>query len=174
MADLDLKTRLFLFFTGLDVVKPLYGKINIVDSKMTNVYVFENYESYLRYLNFYLEKIDENKINNAIMSKLKTGQIVVWKKVCDSMIIMERTKMFYDSYNQTIIDEIHARGKITALEKVEEYEQNNVCAPGEEGTVRDRCKFFSNCHDCLLEYATHYSEYDKSEETKGKKLKKYK
>ena len=66
---------------------------------------------------------------------------------------------------QEQIDDIHSRGKITPLEKVEEWESFDLCVPGNAiGSAKDRCHYFKhNCHECLLEYASQKKEYDKIE-----------
>lgn len=63
------------------------------------------------------------------------------------------------------IDEIHARGKITAEEKVKEWENMDLCAPGDAiGSASWRCKkFHHNCHDCLVDYASEKDEYESFE-----------
>lgn len=161
MSKLDLRTKLFLYLTGLNAVEPSMSKIEISETKMTDVYVFNSYQEYVDFLKLYLKNIDENLINNAITTTLRGKQIVVLKKLCDNIIIKQRVKEFYESYDQNRISEIHSKGKITPLEKVTEYETYNLCAPSSTiESVRDRCKFFSNCHDCLLEYATYQEEYD--------------
>ena len=69
---------------------------------------------------------------------------------------------FYDSYTKEKIDEIHSRGKLTPYEKAEEWENNGLCACGDAmGSASDRCEMFLNCHECLLEFASHNTEYNK-------------
>ena len=61
---------------------------------------------------------------------------------------------------QDQIDDIHARGKITPKEKVKEWEDLDLCAPGDAiGSAAFRCKKFRNCHDCLIDYASKQDEY---------------
>lgn len=59
------------------------------------------------------------------------------------------------------IADIHARGKITSVEKLKEWEEIGLCAPGDAiGGVAWRCrKFRHNCHDCLVDYANAHDEY---------------
>ena len=75
-----------------------------------------------------------------------------------------------DSYTTTIpqfkvltqeqIDDIHSRGKITPKEKVKEWEDMDLCAPGDAiGSAAWRCRKFKNCHDCLVDYANQHDEY---------------
>lgn len=62
---------------------------------------------------------------------------------------------------QSEIDDIHSRGKITPREKVEEWETLDCCAPGDAmGSAKERCRSFSSCHDCLLDFAYSEKEYD--------------
>lgn len=62
---------------------------------------------------------------------------------------------------QTQIDNIHLRGKITPQEKVKEWEDIGLCAPGDAiDSAAWRCKKFHNrCHDCLVDYANEHEEY---------------
>lgn len=58
------------------------------------------------------------------------------------------------------IEDIHLRGKITPAEKVKEWEDIGVCAPGDAiGSASWRCDKFKNCHDCLVDYANQRDEY---------------
>lgn len=59
------------------------------------------------------------------------------------------------------IEDIHARGKITPAELVQEWENMDLCAPGNAiGRATWRCrKFHRNCHDCLIDYANERDEY---------------
>ncbi len=59
------------------------------------------------------------------------------------------------------IAEIHARGKITPAEKLAEWKEMNLCAPGDGmGGAAWRCrKFRGNCHDCLIDFANEHDEY---------------
>lgn len=69
-------------------------------------------------------------------------------------------------YTQNQIRTIHNRGKITADEKVTEWERIGLCAAGEKrDQKKTRCeKFNHNCHECLIELASDRKEY-KSKET---------
>ena len=58
------------------------------------------------------------------------------------------------------IADIHSRGKITPAEMVEEWEEFDLCAPGDGiGSAGWRCKKFKCCHDCLVDYANERDEY---------------
>lgn len=69
-------------------------------------------------------------------------------------------KPIFKELSQEQIDDIHSRGKITPQEKVKEWEDMNLCAPGDEISAAWRCeKFHNNCHDCLVDYANEHEEY---------------
>lgn len=58
------------------------------------------------------------------------------------------------------IDDIHSRGKITPAEKLKEWEDLDLCAPGDAiGGAARRCHKFRNCHDCLIDCANTKDEY---------------
>lgn len=39
-----------------------------------------------------------------------------------------------------------------------------MCAPGDAvGSASNRCRAFANRHDCMLEFASSYQEFDKIE-----------
>lgn len=55
---------------------------------------------------------------------------------------------------QEEIDEIHANGKLTPNEIVDEWESFGLCAPGDAvGSAALRCHTFKDCHECLVHYA---------------------
>lgn len=62
----------------------------------------------------------------------------------------------YKPLTQKEIDAIHASGRITPKEKVQEWEDMDLCAPGDAiGSAAWRCeKFHHNCHNCLVDYAS--------------------
>ena len=156
MNKLDLKTKLFLYITkanNLGVPNTDISNIEINDEKKHDVYVFDSYEDYIKYFKTYLKNIDEELIQKAIYITGKKGQIVALKGLCERIIIKLRVKEFYEIFNQEKIDEIHAKGKITPKEKDQEYESWDLCVPGDAiGSASNRCRYFSNCHECLLEY----------------------
>ena len=167
MKNLDIRTKLFLHITHAKIVNRddnaiIPEEIEIGDATNNDVYVFENFEEYVNFFKIYLNKVDKFLIELAIHKRGKQGQIIASKYLCERIIVRQKTKEFYASYDQEKIDEIHARGKITPLEKVEEYESHDLCAPGDAiGSSKDRCRFFKNCHECLLEYLSHNEEYDR-------------
>lgn len=58
------------------------------------------------------------------------------------------------------IEAIHKRGHITPEEQVKEWEDLDLCVPGDAiGSAGWRCKKFHNCHDCLVDYASDCDEY---------------
>lgn len=66
----------------------------------------------------------------------------------------------FKKLTQEQIDDIHARGKITPEEKFKEWNDMDLCAPGDAiGSAAWRCKKFHNCHDCLIDYANSQDEY---------------
>lgn len=67
----------------------------------------------------------------------------------------------FKKLTQEQIDDIHSHGKITPEEKVKEWEDMGLCAPGDAiGSAAWRCKKFNdNCHLCLIDYASDKEEY---------------
>lgn len=58
------------------------------------------------------------------------------------------------------IAEIHARGKITPAEAIAEWDDLDLCAPGDGmGGAAWRCRKFKCCHDCLVDFANQQDEY---------------
>lgn len=163
MSKLDIKTKLFLYITHAKVLKLVDTKdIEIKKANRQEVYVFENYDEYINYFKKYIKYVDKDLIDLAIYTTGKNGQIVALRGLCEDIIIKERVKEFYGSFYQTKVDRVHSKGKITPLEKVKEYESLDLCAPGDAiGSAGNRCKYFSNCHECLLEYCSHKDKYDK-------------
>lgn len=70
-------------------------------------------------------------------------------------------KPSFKTLSKEQIVDIHKRGKITPKEKVKEWEEMDLCAPGDyAGNAAWRCKKFRhNCHDCLVDYANKRDEY---------------
>ena len=165
MNKLDLKTRAFLFITNANIVKcPVSTEIKIERVKVNDCYLFNSYEEYVNFFKQYIDNINYKLIDLAIYTRGKKGQVIALKGLCEHIIMKQRINDFYDSYDKSKIAEIHSRGKITPLEQVHEYESMDLCAPGNAiGSAANRCHFFDNCHDCLLEYFSHNEEYDKIE-----------
>lgn len=89
--------------------------------------------------------------------KLKEQKVEKEKR----LIVSGCVKPTFKHLTQEQIDDIHARGKITPVEKVKEWEGMDLCAPGDAiGSTAWRCrKFHHNCHDCLVDYANGHDEY---------------
>ena len=159
---LDLRTRLFLYLTNAHIVELKLNKnIEIPKDNGTFVYVFNSYQEYVDYFKLYLDDIDEKIINLAIYTRGKDGEVVAFKELCDRIIINQRTKEFYDKLDYNKIKEIHNKGKMTPYDKIEELEKYRVCPLEDETINNNRCSFFDNCHECLIEYVSHNMEYDK-------------
>ena len=57
------------------------------------------------------------------------------------------------------IADIHARGKITPAEYVEQWESFGTCWVISEDLAAPFCEHFRNCHDCLVAMANRADEY---------------
>ena len=70
-------------------------------------------------------------------------------------------KQKFKTLSKEQIENIHSRGMITPSEKVKEWEEMGLCAPGDAiGSAAKRCKKFGYCcHDCLVDYANDYEEH---------------
>lgn len=81
------------------------------------------------------------------------------KKVMEPVEYRKSPKL--PSLTQNQIKSIHNRGKITADEKVTEWERTGLCAAGDKrDQKKSRCeKFNHNCHECLIELASERKEY---------------
>ena len=166
---LDFRTQLFLNI--IKAVKVHHPPIVQVETKNdisldgTNVretFIFENYQEYLNYYLMYLDTVDENLICVAILKRGKKGQIVALKKLCEMIIVKAKMHEFYSRLSQKQIDEIHAKGKLTPLEIVQLWESYDLCVEGNKTVLsKNRCKYFNqNCHECLMETASHKLEHD--------------
>ena len=166
---LDFKTWLYLYLTHVvrvehppvlkvDSKKTMYVK----DSKENEVYVFDNYEDYKNYYLMYLDSIEDEVIDLAIYTKGSKGQIIALKGLCEHIIVKKKMNDFYNSITQEQIDEIHSKGKITPLEAVELWESFDLCIEGSKSVFsKSRCNYFGyNCHDCLMESASHKLEHE--------------
>ena len=160
MSRLDFKTWLYLCITGAKKAKNQEYTFELIDKEF--VYIFDSSDDFKAYFENYLEKVDEDVIELAIYTRGKKGEIVALKGLCDHIILRTKVKEFYESITQEKIDEIHSKGKLTPLEMVQVWEANNLCAPGiYVPNSKPKCDFFNyNCHECLIEYASHQLEYD--------------
>lgn len=166
---LDIKTWLYLYITHavriehppvIDVEdkRTMYVK----DSKINEVYVFRNYDEYKNYFLMYLDSIEEDIIDLAIYTRGSKGQIIALKGLCEHIIVKKRINEFYSSITQEQIDEVHSKGKLTPLEAVQMWESFDLCVEGSKSILsKSRCQYFEqNCHECLMESASHKLEYD--------------
>lgn len=160
MGKLDLKTRLFLFITGATIEKEKKYTIKRIEKNV--VYVFESYDEFKNYFSEYVDEVKEDVINLAIYTRAKKGAIVALKGLCDHIITKTRLQYDIKELSHEEINDIHQKGKITQLEKVKEWESHDLCAPGDAiGSAAGRCAYFgNNCHECLLEFASHKIEHD--------------
>ncbi len=110
----------------------------------------------------YLDDIENDVIDLAIYTKGSKGQIVALKGLCEHIIVKKKVNDFYNSITQEQIDEIHSKGKLTPLEAVQLWESYDLCVEGNKGILsKNRCEYFNlNCHDCLMESASHELEHD--------------
>ena len=160
MGKLDLKPNLFLFVTGVTIEKEKKYTIKRIENNV--VYIFDSYDEFKNYFSKYVKEVKEDVINQAIYTKSKKGAVVALKGLCDHIITKTRLQYDIKELSQEEINDIHQRGKITQLEKVKEWESYDLCAPGDAiGSAAGRCAYFNyNCHECLLEYASHKIEHD--------------
>lgn len=172
-TKLDFKTLFYLYITQAKIVE--HPPVEVVedkrtieseDSKKNEVYVFKNYEEYKNYFFMYLDSIENDVIDLAIYTRGSKGQIIALKGLCEQIIVknnkIKNNNIKINSITQERIDEIHARGHITAAEKVKEWESMDLCAPGDAiGSAANRCHEFNyNCHECLVDYASAQDEYE--------------
>lgn len=166
---LDFKTWLYLFITKavkvdhIPVEKVKNKKnIDIKDNNHNEVYIFKDYDEYRDFYLMYLDNVEDDLIDLAIYTKGSKGQIVALKNLCEHIIVKKKVLDFYASITQEQIDEIHSKGKLTPLETVQIWEDFGLCAKENNQTIYPRrCDYFNyNCHDCLMETASHKLEHD--------------
>lgn len=166
---LDFKTWLYLYITKAvkvehTVVEEVKTKrrMYVKDSKKNEVYIFKDYDEYKKFFLMYLDDIENDVIDLAIYTKGSKGQIVALKGLCEYIIVKKKVNDFYNSITQEQIDEIHSKGKLTPLEAVQLWEYYDLCVEGNKGILsKNRCEYFNlNCHDCLMETASHKLEHD--------------
>lgn len=128
-----------------------------------DLYVFSSRNELYFYTTMFLRNANKEALEEKIVFEDKQGRIYLYKKELAKYIVRRRTKEFYAQYDSKKIEDIHNRGKLTPEDKVKEWEGFDLCAPGSNsGEVQYRCQYFhANCHDCLLEYASHQEEYRK-------------
>ena len=166
---LDFKTWLYLHTTKalkvehipveeLEEKKQMY----VENSKGNEVYIFKDYDEYRRFFLMYLDNIEDSVIDLAIYTRGSKGQIVALKGLCEHIIVKKKVNDFYNSITQEQIDEIHSKGKLTPLEAVQLWESYDLCIEGNKTLFsKNRCTYFNqNCHECLMETASHKLEHD--------------
>lgn len=97
-----------------------------------------------------------------IVMDMKNTEQIKEKRKEHELKLKERgyVKPQFVELTQEEIDDIHSRGRITPAEKVKEWEDMDLCTPGDAiGSAAWRCKKFDNCHDCLVDYAGEHGEY---------------
>lgn len=180
---LDFNTWLYLYITRVKKVNHILvddnkKNLNIGNKKIDihEAYVFRNYDEYKKFFLMHLDDISDEIIDLAIYTRGKKGQIVALKGLCEHTIIKKKVNDFYNSITSEQIKEIHSKGKLTPLEAVQLWESYDLCMPSSNNLMNKyRCEFFDyNCHECLMEYASHNLEYDnfETENIHVKKLKK--
>ena len=164
MSKLDFKTSLYLKINKAKIINDINNEIKVDDFNKNEVYVFDSYEDYKNYFKQYINDVDDDLIKLAILVRGRKGQVVALRGLCERIIIKKRTIEFYSSFDDRKVNEIHSRNMITPYEKVSECEGMDLCAPGDAiGSAAYRCRFFSDCHECLMEYFSHNNEYNKFE-----------
>ena len=109
--------------------------------------------------------VDINDYTNRLTEELKTkfGDRLLYVGLQGSYLRGEAT-LESDIDIMLVLDEIHAKGKITPEEKVKEWKSLGLCAPGDAiGSASDRCRTFKDCHECLREFASYNDEHKKFE-----------
>ena len=166
---LDFKTWLYLYITKALRVEHIpvveveeKRRMDVKDSKKNEVYIFKNYDEYKKFFLMYLDNIEDDVIDLAIYTRGSKGQIVALKGLCEYIIVKKKVNAFYNSITQNQIDEIHTKGKLTPLEVVQLWESHDLCIEGNKTiSSKNRCKYFNqNCHECLMETASHKLEHD--------------
>ena len=166
---LDFKTWLYLYITKVVKVEHIpvveveeKNHMYVKDSKENEVYIFKDYDEYKKFFLIYLDDIEDNVINLAIYTRGNKGQVVALKGLCEHIIVKKKVNDFYNSITQEQIDEIHSKGKLTPLEVVQLWESHDLCIEGSKTiSSKNRCMYFNqNCHECLMETASHKLEHD--------------
>lgn len=169
LPRLDFKTWLYLYITKAVKVDHIpvveveeKNQMCVNDSKENEVYIFKDYDEYKKFFLMYLDDIEDDVIDLAIYTRGSKGQIVALKRLCEHIIVKKKVNDFYNSITQEQIDEIHSKGKLTPLEVVQLWESHDLCIEGNKTiSSKNRCKYFNqNCHECLMEEASHELEHD--------------
>jgi len=145
-----LGTQVLIFILKLNEVKE--KKYSKEECSERDIYVFSSKsEFYEYYLMHGLNIKNKEILDKAIFTRLKNGDIIALKGLCDYIITKSTDR--YMSLEE--IEEIHARGNLTPFELVNKWESFDICPVGDaNGSMEDRCnKFNNNCHECLMEQA---------------------
>lgn len=156
----DMQAKFFIWLLHLKEEKNKQYSFMPCDKNI--IYKFNNYNEFKNYfIQNGFDNISDDLLELCRMITTKKGTIIALKGLCDYTIKKHKINK---ELTQKEIDDIHSRGKITPSEKVEEWERLELCAPGDAiGSASNRCCAFDNCHDCLKEYVSSRSEYDKIE-----------
>lgn len=169
MDNAKLKLDLLKLLLILKEEKKKYYVPNYNTNKV--IYVFENNKEFYDYFKSY-GVYEENRVLDSLKYLVfDDGKIVAYKQKCDRFIQSYLTEKLTDrlanldkQLTQEKIADIHSRNKITYREKVSEWEGMDLCVAGDyASSAAYRCHTFNNCHECLLDLASHSLEYDKFE-----------
>ena len=172
MPRLDFKTWLYLYITKALKVEHIpvvevekKRRMYVKESKKNEVYIFKDYDEYKKFFLMYLDNIENDLIDLAIYTRGSKGQIVALKGLCEYIILRKKVNDFYHSITQEQIDKIHSKGKLTPLEAVQLWESHDLFIEGNQTVLsKGRCRYFEqNCHECLMEMASHQLEYDNTD-----------
>lgn len=84
MVKLDIRTKLFLFALGANIVQ---RDDDLHETRKCDVYVFDDYNDYVNYFKGYFGScLDEELINKAIFTTSKNGQVIALKGLCEHII----------------------------------------------------------------------------------------
>ena len=158
-----LEKNFYTLFAGLKEEKNKYYTPDFNNKRI--YYLFENEEEFNNYFKRYGVNNDDDLFKLCKYKTLSNGNIISLKGICDYTIkkylvdtLEYRVKIQQLMLTKEKVDQIHSRGNITFMEKVDELESMDHCAPGDSGY---RCNTFKSCHDCLLELASHQLEHPK-------------
>ncbi len=84
MRTLDLKTKLYLYITGVAIEKE--KKYTTQEVNKNVVYIFNNYDEFKAYFEKYMDTVKKDLIDLAIYTRSKNGGIVALKGLCDYII----------------------------------------------------------------------------------------
>ena len=166
---LDFRTKLYLSIAHLNVVdhievKKIDEKIKFDTDKIKgDVYIFDSFKEYKNYYLMFLSDVDEELIKLAIIRKTKKGQIIVFRGICEYIIVKEKMGELSKKLTNEQIELIHSNDRITPEEKVEEWDNFDLCPTGDYmSSASNRCRYFyHNCNDCMMDTAFSKTEHEK-------------